>query len=89
MKETPLNVVELIDENDEIKLFEYRMPFYYDGREYMVLTPLEEETEEDGIVILRVEQDDKGDDYYTTIDDLDELEEVFDAVNQVFEQTLN
>ena len=88
MKETPLNVVELIDENDEIKLFEYPCHFIMTD-ENTWSHSLEEETEIGGIVILRVEQDDKGDDYYTTIDDLDELEEVFDAVNQVFEQTLN
>jgi len=40
------------------------------------------------VVILRVEQDENGDDYYASIDDEDELEEVFSAVNEVFEKEL-
>lgn len=91
MDEELNNIVELIDENNELITFEYLMSLDYDGKEYIALMPLNQDTDsvEDEIVILRVEQDEEGNDYYAAIEDDKELEDVFDAVNQVYEQTLN
>ena len=91
MDEEMTNIVELIDENDELIAFEYLMSLDYDGKEYIALIPINEDSEskEDEIVILRVEQDEEGNDRYTAIEDEEELEDVFDAVSQVYEQTLN
>jgi hypothetical protein len=91
MDEELNNIVELIDENNELITFEYLMSLDYDGKEYIALMPLNQDTDsvEDEIVILRVEQDEEGNDYYAAIEDDEELEDVFDAVNQVYEQTLN
>ncbi|NLB42718.1 MAG: DUF1292 domain-containing protein [Clostridiales bacterium] len=91
MDEEMTNIVELIDENDELIAFEYLMSLDYDGKEYIALIPINEDSEstEDEIVILRVEQDEEGNDCYTAIEDEEELEDVFDAVSQVYEQTLN
>lgn len=85
------NIVELIDENNELIAFEYLMSLDYDDKEYIALMPIIEDSESigDEIVILRVEQDEDGNDYYAAIEDDEELEDVFDAVNQVYEQTLN
>lgn len=85
------NIVELMDENNELIAFEYLMSLDYDGKEYIALMPINEDSESmgDEIVILRVEQDEEGNDYYAAIEDDEELEDVFDAVNQVYEQTLN
>jgi len=87
------NYVELIDENDNTITFEHIMTLDYDGREYIVLAPVDEDGDNDGeamdedeVVILRVEQDENGDDYYTSIDDEDELDEVFAAVTEVYEK---
>jgi uncharacterized protein YrzB (UPF0473 family) len=93
MNEQLPNLIELIDENDEIITFEHIMTLDYDGSEYVVLAPVNEETfstedEEDEVVILRVEQDEKGDDYYTGIEDESELDEVFSAVMEVYGQSL-
>jgi uncharacterized protein YrzB (UPF0473 family) len=85
------NIIELIDENNETVAFEHIMTLDYDGREYVVLAPAGEGTdsaEEDEIVILRVEQDENGDDFYSSIDDEDELEEVFSAVTEIYEKSL-
>lgn len=85
------NIVELMDENNELIAFEYLMSLDYNGKEYIALMPINEDSESmgDEIVILRVEQDEEGNDYYAAIEDDEELEDVFDAVNQVYEQTLN
>ncbi|HCS75118.1 MAG TPA: DUF1292 domain-containing protein [Clostridiales bacterium] len=91
MDEEMNNIVELIDENNELISFEYLMSLDYDGKEYIVLIPLNPEIEsaEDEIIILRVEQDEEGNDFYEAIEDDKELDDVFDVVNQVYEQTLN
>ncbi len=91
MDEEMSNIVELIDENNELVAFEYLMSLDYDGKEYIALIPINEDSEsmEDEIVILRVEQDEEGNDYYAAIEDDEELEDVFDAVSQVYDQTLN
>lgn len=85
------NIVELIDENNDVLSFEYLMSLDYEGREYIALIPIDQndESPEEEIVILRVEQDEEGNDYYTAIEDEEEMEDIFDAVNQVYEQTLN
>lgn len=86
-----MNIIELIDEKGEALSFEHIMTLDYDETEYIVLAPLDQEpdTDEDEIVILRVEQDENGDDYYAVIEDEEELAEVFSAVNEVYEQGLN
>jgi uncharacterized protein YrzB (UPF0473 family) len=93
MNEQLPNLIELIDENDETITFEHIMTLDYDGSEYVVLAPVNEGTfstqdEEDEVVILRVEQDENGDDYYTGIEDESELDEVFSAVMEVYGQSL-
>ncbi|SFP59110.1 DUF1292 domain-containing protein [Caldicoprobacter faecalis] len=84
------NVIELIDENNEVVQFEHLLTLDFGDREYMVLLPMEEEdkpdSDEDGVVILRVEQDDDGNDVYVSIEDEEELEEVFQAFLEVIGQ---
>lgn len=83
------NIIELIDENDEVVQFEHLLTLDFDGREYIVLMPIEEDepdSDEGEVVILRVEQDDEGNDIYVSIEDEEELEEVFQAFLQVIEQ---
>jgi uncharacterized protein YrzB (UPF0473 family) len=73
------SLVELVDEEGNTLSFEYLMTIDYDGREYVILTPMEpygdatEALEGDEVVILRVEQDEKGDDIYVSIEDEEEL----------------
>lgn len=91
MNEQLHNLIELIDENNETVTFEHIMTLDYNGSEYVVLAPVDEEadsTEEDEVVIFRVEQDENGDDYYTVIEDENELDEVFSAVMEVYSQSL-
>ncbi len=91
MRDQEMNIIELIDENSEVVSFEHIMTIDYDDREYIVLSPLNQDSDsdEDEIVILRVEQDENGDDYYIGIEDENEVAEVFAAINEVYEHDLN
>ena len=86
-----MNSIELIDENNQVVSFEHIMTLDYKDKEYIVLAPIDQESDpdENEIVILRVEQDENGDDYYTGIEDKSELEEIFAAVNEVYEHGFN
>ena len=80
--------IELVDGNNVITTFKYRMSLDYNDREYIVLIYPEEDTdpdEGDEIVILRVEQDENGDDYYVGIEAEKELQDVFSAVTEIYD----
>ena len=74
------NIVELVDEDGNEVVFEHLMSLEHKGRTYICLAPAElmEDVEEDELVIMRIETDEDGNDFYTTIDDEDELNEAFE-----------
>ncbi len=82
------NIVELIDEQGESVEFEYLMNLDYADKEYILLRPLDsnDESEYDEVVILKVEQDENGDDVYISIEDEDEANELLDVFNQIINQ---
>lgn len=81
------NIVELVDEQGESIQFEYLMNLDYGGREYILLRPLEQEDgQEDEVVILRVEEDENGDDVYTSIEDEKEANEILEAFNEIIDE---
>ncbi len=85
------NIIELIDEDGKTLSFEYLMTLDYGENEYVILSPLEpyddsDELTGDEVVILRVEQDENGDDIYVSIEDEKELDEVFDAFSEIIAQ---
>ena len=63
------------------------MTLEHKGRSYICLVPAEpmEDVEEDELVIMRIETDEEGNDYYVTIDSDEELEEVFDKYLEIAE----
>ncbi|HZJ57508.1 MAG TPA: DUF1292 domain-containing protein [Clostridia bacterium] len=87
------NLVELIDDDGNTLSFEYLMTIDFGDNEYVVLTanepPKDPSQEFNGgeVVILRVENDGDQDSVYVSIDDEDELNEVFDAFNQIMAQS--
>ena len=82
------NLVELVDEEGNEVAFEHLMTLEHKGKSYICLVPAEpmEDVEEDELVIMRIETDEEGNDYYSTIDSDDELEEVFDAYLKIAEE---
>ncbi len=80
--EEELGIIELTDEDGETTEFEYLSTIEHEGQNYLVLMEVEggEENEEESgeVVILKVEQDEKGEDMYVTIDDEAVMQAVFD-----------
>ena len=85
------NMIELLDENDNPVMFEFIHTMEYDGDEYVVLAPVEEDDpdeEETGVVILKVVNTDV-DEQYEDIEDealLDKLFAQFVAEMEELEQ---
>ena len=69
------NFVELIDENGESTVFEHLATLEYEGESYLALSDPESQEEDVEVFILKIEQDDDGNDVYTVPDD-----DVADAV---------
>ena len=82
--EEEINVLTLTDENGVDVEFEYLDSIEYQGKEYLVLIPLEEEEdEEDGsIVILEVIPVDEEHESYQAVSD----EDILDAVYAIFKE---
>ena len=81
------NLIELVDEDGQSVAFEHLMTLEHEGRSYICLVPAEpmEDVEEDELVIMRIDTDEEGNDYYTTLDDEDELEAVYNSYLEIAE----
>ncbi len=73
------SLLTLTDENGEDVTFEYLDCIEYEGKEYLVLMPTDEE-EEGQIVILEIQSVDEDNENYVPVDS----EETLDAVYAIF-----
>ena len=77
-------IIELTDDDGNVTRFEYMTTIDYEGELYvaLMLADEDEETEEEegNVVILKIEQDENGEDIYVSIED----EALADAVFQKF-----
>ena len=78
--EEEVSILTLTDENGADIDFEYLDCIEYQGKEYLVLMPVEEESNE--IVILEVEPVDEENENYLAVSD----EAVLDAVYAIFKE---
>ena len=69
------DLVELIDENGEKTVFEHLATLEYEGESYIALCDPESDEDDLEVFILKIEQDENGDDVYNVPDD-----DVADAV---------
>ena len=74
------SILTLTDENGEDMEFEYLDCFEYQGTEYLVLMPADEESNE--IVILQIQPVDEENENYLAVED----EAVLDAVYNIFKE---
>lgn len=81
------NIVELVDDEGNDVRFEHLMTLEHNGGIYICLAPAEpmEDVEEDELVIMRIIQDDEGNDVYTTIESEEELNSVFEKYLEIAE----
>ena len=80
MQEEESSIITMTDENGAEVNFEYLDCVEYEGKEYLVLIPAEEVSNE--IVILEVEPVDEENENYLAVSD----EDVLDAVYAIFKE---
>ncbi|MBR2786354.1 MAG: DUF1292 domain-containing protein [Clostridia bacterium] len=84
------NVIILNDENGEEVPFEFLDLIEYDGEEYVVLLPVEEDEEADEVVILKLEDSESEDEEsYVSVDDEEVLNSVFEVFKEKFKDEFN
>jgi putative Holliday junction resolvase len=81
------DIIELIDEDGNEVSFEHLMTLEHKGKAYICLAPIEEmeDVAEDELVIMRIETDAEGNDYYATVDNEEELDAVFEKYLEIAE----
>ena len=80
LQEEEVSTLTLTDENGVDTEFEYLDCIELDGKEYLVLLPLDDE--ENGVVILEVEPVDEENENYLSV----ESTEILDAVYGIFKE---
>ena len=84
------NIIVLNDENgDEIE-FEFLDLIEFEGEEYVVLLPRDEEEDADEVVILKLEDNDsEEEESYVSVEDEDTLQAVFEIFKEKFKDEFN
>ena len=85
-EEEQTNILTLTDENGVDTDFEYLDSIEYEGTEYLVLMPADEESNE--IVILKVEPVDEETENYLSVDDEAVLSAVYDIFKDRYKDVL-
>ena len=80
-------ILTLTDENGVETQFEYMDCIEYEGKEYLVLLPMDEEDDE--IVILEVEPVDEENENYLAVDDEAVLMAVYEIFKEKFKDVLD
>ena len=84
--EEEVSILTLTDENGAEVEFEYLDVIEYEGKEYLILLPMDEETDE--IVILEVEPVDEENENYLAVEDEGVLNAVFGIFKEKFQDVL-
>lgn len=84
--EEEVSILTLTDENGSDVDFEYMDCIEYEGKEYLVLMPIEEESDE--IVILEIEPVDEENENYLSVSDEAVLNAVFGIFKEKYQDIL-
>ncbi len=84
------NIIVLNDEEGQEVQFEFLDLIEYDGEEYVILLPIEENEDAGEVVILKVEDTDSEDEEsYVSVDDQETLNTVFEMFKEKFKDEFN
>jgi len=86
LQEEESSLITLTDENGVEATFEYMDCIEYQGKEYLVLIPAEEDADE--IVILEIEPVDEEVENYLAVEDEDTLNAVYEIFKERFKDVL-
>ena len=81
-EEEEVSILTLTDENGVDTDFEYLDSIEYEGKEYLILLPVDDEASE--VVILEVEPHGDKDETYVTVNDEDTLSAVYEIFKERF-----
>ena len=84
--EEEVSILTLTDENGNDVEFEYMDCIEYEGKEYLILMPMEEESDE--IVILEIEPVDEENENYLAVEDEAVLNAVFGIFKEKYQDVL-
>ncbi len=79
------DLVELIDENGESTVFEHLATIEHEGESYLALCDPESDDDDLEVFILKIEQDENGQDVYNVPDD-DVADAVFEKLVKLSEE---
>ena len=85
-EEEEVSILTLTDENGEDVNFEYLDCLEYEGVEYLILSPENDETGE--IVILEIEPVDEENENYVAVEDENTLDAVYDIFKERYKDVL-
>lgn len=86
LEEEESSLLTLTDENGNEAEFEYLDVIEYEGTEYLILLPADEESSE--VVILEIEPVDEENENYLAVDDMDVLNAVYGIFKEKFKDVL-
>ena len=86
LQEEEVSTLMLTDENGVDTEFEYLDCIDYEGKEYLILLPLDDE--ENGIVILEVEPVDEETENYLSVTDTDILNAVYGIFKEKYQDII-
>ena len=87
LQEEESSILTLTDETGTETAFEYLDCVEYEGKEYLVLIPAEEDANQ--IVILEVEPVDEENENYLAVEDENTLDAVYDIFKERYKDVLN
>ena len=80
------NIVELVDEDGNEVNFEHLMTLEHNGKQYILLVPIDDpDSSDEEVVILEIDTDDEGNDVYATVEDDEILDDVFEKYLEIVE----
>ena len=83
------SVIELTDDDGNAVRFEFLDLVEYEGAEYAVLLPVDEDEDADTVVILQVETVDEDTEAYNSVEDDSILDAVFEIFKERFKDEFN
>ena len=86
LQDEEANIITFVDENGEEVTFEYMDCIEYEGKEYLALLPVDEDSAE--VVILEIEPVDEENENYITVEDEATLEAVYAIFKDHFKDIL-
>jgi uncharacterized protein YrzB (UPF0473 family) len=86
MEDKDFGTIFLYDENGDEVEFEVVTKLDIEGKEYVIVTPIDEDT--DDAIALRIDKDEEGNEVLVTVEDDEEFEMIEEAYDTLFAEDL-